>query len=103
MRVITLTVLGFVLLAAAPVLQAQDWVLKTAEAVLEANIKATGGADAWAKIKTMRIDGAVEFESPMGGTRTGSFVEHVKLPGYSHRESSIEGPMGQQTQTYIEW
>ena len=101
MRVIRITMFGFILFAAVPVLQAQGWVLKTSEAVLEANIKAAGGADAWAEINTMRIDAAMEFESPMGGTRTGTFVEHIKLPGYSYRESTLDGPMGQQNSTLV--
>ncbi len=102
MRTVTITLFGLALLGTAPVLQAQDWVLKTPEAVLEANVKATGGAEAWNKIKTLRLEGAMEMDSPMGGEAgKGSFVVHVKHPGYSHREMTMESPMGEMKSTVV--
>ncbi len=101
MRAFTIMMLGLMMLATAPVLQAQEWVLKTSKDVLEANIEATGGVEAWAGVKTMKIEANVEFDSPMGGTNKGTYIEHIKLPGYSHRESTITGAMGQQAQTLI--
>ena len=102
MRTVMIMMVGLVLLSTAPALQAQAWALKTPEAVLEANVEATGGAEAWANVKTIRREGTLAFDSPMGGgTREGTFVEHIKLPGYSHRESSIDGPMGQQNSVRV--
>ena len=66
MRVVTITLFCLALLGTAPALQAQDWVLKTPEAVLEANVKATGGAEAWNKIKTVRREGALEVDFIQG-------------------------------------
>jgi len=102
MRTVTITLFCLALLGTAPALQAQDWVLKTAEEVLEANVKATGGADAWNKIKTLRREGALEMDSPMGdGTMKGSFVMQVKHPGYSHFESILDSPMGEMKSTIV--
>ena len=102
MRTVTITLFCLALLGTAPALQAQDWVLKTAEEVLEANVKATGGAEAWNKIKTLRLEGAMEMDSPMGdGTMKGSFVVQVKHPGYSHFESILDSPMGEMKSTII--
>ena len=102
MRTVTITMFGLALLAAAPALQAQDWVLKTAAEVLEANVEATGGADAWKAIKTMRLEGTMEMDSPMGdGVRTGPFTVRVKLPGYSHREVTMESAMGEAKSTVV--
>lgn len=93
-------VLAF-LLAMAPALHAQDWALKTPEAVLEANIKATGGAAAWEAVKTLRLEGTMEMDSPMGGVRKGTFAVQVRLPGYSHRAVTMDSPMGEMTSTII--
>ncbi len=102
MRVVTIMLFCLALLGTAPALQAQDWVLKTPEAVLEANVKATGGAEAWNKIKTVRREGALEVDLPMGDEPAkGSFVLNVKHPGYSHFESILDGPMGEMKSTIV--
>ena len=102
MRTVTITLFCLALLGTAPALQAQDWVLKTPEEVLEANVKATGGTEAWNKIKTLRLEGAMEMDSPMGdGTMKGPFVVHLKHPGYSHREMTMETPMGEMKSTIV--
>ena len=102
MRAVTITLFCLALLGMAPALQAQDSALKTAEEVLEANVKATGGAEAWNKIKTLRQEGTMEMDSPMGdGTMKGPFVVHVKHPGYSHREMTMETPMGEMKSTIV--
>ncbi len=102
MRTVTITLFCLALLGTAPALQAQDWVLKTSEDVFEANVKATGGAETWNKIKTVRREGALEMDSPMGdGTMKGSFVVQVQHPGYSHFESILDSPMGEMKSTIV--
>jgi hypothetical protein len=102
MRAVTIFLFCLALFGTAPALQAQEWALKTPKEVLEANIKATGGAEAWAKVKTMRLEGTMEMDSPMGGGKQqGPFVVHVKLPGYSHRELTMETPMGEVKSTMV--
>lgn len=102
MRTVIITLLSLVALGMVSVVRAQDWALKTPEEVLEANVKATGGAEAWAKVKTMRLEGTIEMDSPMGGGKQqGPFVFRVKLPGYSHRELTMETPMGEVKSTMV--
>ena len=103
MRAVTTTLFCLALLATTSTLQAQNWTLKTAKEVLEANVEATGGADAWSTIKTIRLEGTMEMDSPMGGggTRKGPFIVHVKLPGYSHRESTMETQRGEMKSTLV--
>ena len=103
MRAVTTTLFCLALLATTSTLQAQNWTLKTAKEVLEANVEATGGTDAWNTIKTIRLEGTMEMDSPMGGggTQKGPFIVHVKLPGYSHRESTMETQMGEMKSTLV--
>lgn len=63
--------------------QAQSY--DTPQAVLEANIAATGGADAWQQVRTLRREGQMKVETPMG-TMQDTYQETYQFPGYRRAE-----------------
>jgi hypothetical protein len=67
---------------------------QTAEEIVAANIAASGGAEAIARIKNFRNTGPVTVESPLFGKLEGT-IEAVRVPGRGYYEHVVLGPIQQ--------
>jgi len=86
---VTLMALGACLFGAPSGAHAQ-----TAEEIIAANIAASGGAEAIARIKNFRNTGSVTVESPLFGKLEGT-LEAVRVPGRGYYEHVVLGPIQQ--------
>lgn len=77
---------------------AQDF--NTAREVLEANVEATGGSDAWKAIKSSTLKGTRVLDTPMG-ERKADFTTYNRYPGYSRTDEVIHSPMGEMEQVMV--
>jgi hypothetical protein len=67
---------------------------QTAEEIIAANIAASGGEEAIARIKNFRNTGPVTVESPLFGKLEGT-LEVVRVPGRGYYEHVVLGPIQQ--------
>jgi hypothetical protein len=67
---------------------------QTAEKIIAANIAASGGEEAIARIKNFRNSGRVTVESPLFGKLEGT-LEAVRVPGRGYYEHVVLGPIQQ--------
>jgi aldose sugar dehydrogenase len=67
----------------------------TADELVSANIAASGGEEAIARIDDFTSSGSITIESPFFGTLEGSF-EAVRVPGRAYFETVDLGPVSQQ-------
>ena len=67
---------------------------QTAEEIVAANIKASGGEAAIARIQNFTTKGRVTVESPFFGKLEGA-LEAVRVPGRGHYEHAVLGPIEQ--------
>jgi hypothetical protein len=86
---VTLMALGACLFGAPSDARAQ-----TAEEIIAANIAASGGAEAIARIKNFRNTGALTVESPLFGKLEGT-IEAIRVPGRGYYEHVVLGPIQQ--------
>ena len=76
----------------------QDY--STARDVIEANLEATGGTEAWKAIKTITLGGTRMLDTPMG-KRKSVFTTYARYPGYNRTEELIDSPMGEMEQLIV--
>jgi hypothetical protein len=86
---VRIMLLGACLLGAPSGARAQ-----TAENIIAANIAASGGEEAIARIKNFRNSCRVTVESPLFGTLEGT-LEAVRVPGRGYYEHVVLGPIQQ--------
>lgn len=67
---------------------------QTAEEIIAANIAASGGEEAIARIKDVRNTGRITLESPLFGKLEGT-LEAVRAPGRGYYEHVVLGPITQ--------
>lgn len=68
---------------------------QTADEIAAANIAATGGEEALARIENVTSKGRVTIESPFFGKLEGT-LDVVSVPGRGYFESAVLGPISQQ-------
>ncbi|NNF58537.1 MAG: hypothetical protein HKN04_09865 [Rhodothermaceae bacterium] len=76
--------------------------LDTPEAVLEAHLEATGGADAWAAVQSRRDTGERIMDGFMNQKMTSRFVTTTRYPGYLHQTQATATPNGTMDVTVIQ-
>jgi glucose/arabinose dehydrogenase len=83
------------LVCAALLAVAQTVIAQTAQELVAANIAATGGEEAIARLENFTSSGTVSVESPLFGKLEGT-LEAVRVPGRGYFESVELGPITQQ-------
>ena len=107
MRLVTPLVLLFLAALLTPAYAQADKTgtkveLETPEAVLEAHLEATGGADAWAAVQSRRETGERILDGVMGQKMTSRFVTTTRYPGYLHQTQEVDMPNGTMVSTVVQ-
>ena len=89
-RIYSFAFLAFAFLfLTSPTANAQD--AMTARGVIEANIEATGGLEAWRDVKDMTSEASIDFEIPQMGTLKLKLEAVSLFPGYGYTNIELLG------------